>query len=61
MPRRKVDPVVFARLYLAGTPMAVMCRRFGVVVSTLKNNRKKLGLKARPRGNPTGYNGKQKV
>ncbi len=59
MSARKVDPVVFAELYAAGVPMADIAKRFGVVVSTLKDNRKKLGLKARPRGNAHGYNGKK--
>lgn len=52
MPRRKVNQRLFAQMYRAGRPMREIARMFGVTSpTTLKQNRKQLGLQARPVGN----------
>ena len=53
MPRRKVNQAEFAKLYESGTPMKAIMAHFGVLSkTTLQDNRKQLGLKARPHGAP---------
>ena len=50
---RKVDQAEFAKLYTRGVPMKEIMVHFGVLSkTTLQDNRKQLGLKARPWGAP---------